>query len=118
MELIDFVFILGDVCSTMSISFSKGALSAQRSLQGTYSLSSKVNGVDSWISRTKAIWAYPQKNVWLIGRKAIKGGKVAGIYARRKSGTGVDSRELTWNYQNNKAWKRAKANEINIICLD
>ena len=111
-------FVLGDACSKISVNFSNGALSAQRSLQGTYSLSSKVNGVDSWTSRTKAIWAYPQKNVWLIGRKTIKVGKVGGIYARRKSGTSVDSRELNWNYQVSKAWRRANANEINVRCLD
>ena len=74
----------GDVCQTIQIRLKNEALSAQGSLQGTYKLSSKSsNGEQNWISDTKAIWANPKKDIWLIGSISKLGGEVAGVYAKR-----------------------------------
>ena len=66
-------FIL--VCKTIQINLKNEALSAQGTLEGTYTLSTVLsNGEANWVSDTKAIWAYPKKKIWLIGSLSKLGG--------------------------------------------
>ena len=91
------------------------ALSVQGSLQGTYILSTLYNGESKWISGTNAIWAYPKKDVWVIGHISQIGGEIGGIYARKIAGLGPDNKNLTWNYN---GWKKDDAKDIEIKCQD
>ena len=106
----------GDVCQRIKIILKNDALSAQRSLQGTYELSTLVNREQSWISSEKAIWSYPKKNIWLIGAKGKIGGEIAGVYGRRILETGPDNTKITWNYSNN-GWQVDVEKDIKVICV-
>ena len=109
-------FIL--VCKTIQISLKNEALSAQGTLEGTYTLSTVLsNGEANWVSDTKAIWAYPKKKIWLIGSLSKLGGEIAGVYARRVEGAGPDSDSIVWNYSSG-GWKRDDAKDIELKCQD
>merc|ERR1712061_945897 len=102
-----------DVCQTIRISLENNALTSQGSLQGKYSLWTPINKENSWTSTSKAIWFYPEKNIWLIGRKQKIGGDVAGVYASRILGSGPDNGDIIWNYSN-KGWKKDSAKDIKV----
>ena len=108
---------LGDVCQRIKIILKNDALSAQRSLQGIYELSTLVNGEQSWTSSEKAIWSYPKKNIWLIGAKGRIGGEIAGVYGRRILETGPDNKEIVWNYSND-GWKVDVEKDIKVTCVE
>ena len=104
------------MCQRIKIILRNDALSAQRSLKGTYELSTLVNGEQSWTSSKKAIWSYPKKNIWLIGAKGRIGGEIAGVYARKISETSPDNKEIIWNYSND-GWKVDVEKDIKVICV-
>ena len=104
------------MCQRIKVILKNDALFAQRSLQGTYELSTLVNKEQSWISSEKAIWSYPKKNIWLIGAKGKIGGEIAGVYGRRILETGPDNKEITWNYSNN-GWQVDVEKDIKVICV-
>jgi len=107
-----------ELCKTIQINLKNEALSAQGTLEGTYTLSTVLsNGEANWVSDTKAIWAYPKKKIWLIGSLSKLGGEIAGVYARRVEGAGPDSDSIVWNYSSG-GWKRDDAKDIELKCQD
>ena len=116
--------MLDNGCNALRVSLKKGkVLSAQKSLQGIYCLSYNIHEENSWVaaagkdSPERAIWAYPEKKIWLIGRKVKIATATSGVYARRKSGASPYSKGITWNYQS-KGWKKDDSNDIKVKCMD
>ena len=74
-------------------------------LQGTYLISTTVNGKPSWINGDYAIWFIPS-GLWIIGELSTIGQNLAYIYASNDF-SGLTAIENQWNYWNGSAWKLA-----------
>merc|ERR1712083_680237 len=105
-------------CNSLRVSLKNEAYSTQEALEGIYKLSSKnTTEGPNWIKNTKAIWAYPKKNIWYIGSMKNIGKDSGGIYARRIKEKGPDYDNLNWYYRS-KRWKSDDKKDISIKCLD
>ena len=90
------------------------ALASQGLLQGMYQISGLVNGKQSWISNSHAIW-YSLEYGWLIGDLDTIGENVCSIYANDDYG-GLDDTNNQWKYWDGSNWILASANDIFINC--
>ena len=69
MNLHKFCFVLETKSQTIKISLKNDVLVHQEIFEGTYEMSTPVNGHPSWISSTNAIWSNPDNPTnWVIGK--------------------------------------------------
>ena len=60
-------------CQTVIVKLKNGVflivLDEVVSMEGTFQLSSEVNGRESWTTSSRAIWYLPEYKDWLIGKR-------------------------------------------------
>ena len=83
-------------------------------LQGTYLLSTTVNGKPSWTNGDYAIWFLPSNGNWVIGLLNEIGQDLAYIYASNDF-SGLTAIENQWKYWTGYAWKLAPT-DISVTC--
>ena len=92
------------------------ALEAQRDKEGTYELSSNVNGQPSWISECCGIWYVLVWRIWMIGPLEFIGTDQGGIESK-VLGSKVESPEyiVEWNYHTENGWVPYNGNDDVIV---
>ena len=103
-------------CSALVVALKNEVLDNRGILQGTYSVSTTVNGKPSWINGDYAIWFEPSKSNWIFGDLSKIGQDLAYIYASNDF-SGLTAIENQWNYWTGYAWKLAP-NDISVTCND
>ena len=88
----------------------------QGTFEGTYELSTPVNGHPSWISSTNAIWSDPEyPDWWLIGKLDDIGQIAGGIIA-----TGMflgQTKTYEWRYWKGSELKTPAEDDIMVECI-
>ena len=83
--------------------------------QGTYEMSTSVNGKPSWTSQSKAIWYIQNCNMWVIGPLSSIGKPNGPIYT---TGTLFGANKSSeWNSHIEKTWKKLDKNDFTIECV-
>ena len=98
----------------MIVTLKNKVLSAQGIKQGMYQISHVINGKQSWISGSNAIWY--EHGDWTIGDLDDIGSSMSVIYAFDAYG-GLDDDKNDWQYYNpGHGWMLANANDVSIKC--
>ena len=93
-------------------------LKYQDKKQGTYKISSEVNGKPSWTSSSMAIWYIPESKVWGIGPVGSIGSSFIGIFGS-KNGMDYPYEIKEWKYVIDKdTIETATENDISIKCSE
>ena len=85
----------------------------QGNWQGIYQISDPINGKQSWISGSNAIWYW--QGDWLIGSLEDIGTMVGSMSLFDDHG-GLDNENNVWTYWTGYGWFNAGANEVSIDC--
>ena len=112
----DFPYLVyAEQCSAAIVTLKNGALASQGSLQGIYQISNPVNGKQSWISVSHAIWYNLAYDGWPIDSLEYIGEGFGQIFAYDNFG-GLDDTNNQWYYMDGSDWVLAGVNDINITC--
>ena len=103
-------------CPIVLVTLKNDLLAALGSIQGTYELSLPVNGKQSWISTSKAIWYSSDYNAWLIGELVKLGSNYASVAVVGEYGE-VDEISNDWMYVDGSNWIIANANDISVVLI-
>merc|ERR1711971_1139581 len=91
-------------CQTIKITLKNEVLTHHGEYQGTYEMSTSVNGKPSWTSQSKAIWYIQNRNMWVIGHLRNIGKPNGTIVT---TGTLFGANENgKWNSIIEKKWKK------------
>ena len=113
MSLNKFCIVLETKSQTIKISLKNDVLVHQETFEGTYEMSTSVNGKPSWISSTNAIWCNPNDNdYWMIGKLDDIGKNFGYIHSK-----GMFFGENEWLYWNGSELKTPKENDIIVECV-
>ena len=85
-------------CGSFKVNLKNNALTHQGNKQGTFQLSSPVNGRPSWTSESHAIWYIPIYKEWAIGNLDDIGEINGGIISERYSDVDDPRVILSWRY--------------------
>ena len=106
-------------CETIQITLSGAALAAQKSRDGFYVKSAKVNGKRSWTKDNHALWL-ASNGVWIVGSTRDIGKRIGYLHSRVGSDLPYGNTD-DWFYWNGKslaaggAWVNPKS-EITVAC--
>ena len=102
-------FILETKSQTIKISLKNDVLvKCQGIFEGTYEMSTPVNGKPSWISSTNAIWCAPNDtDNWVIGKLDDIGKNIGYILSK-----GMFLGQNEWLYWNGSELKTPKENDV------
>ena len=110
-------------CGSFRVKLKNNAATIQGTRQGTFQLSSPVNGRPSWTSESQAIWYVPIYKEWAIGHLDDIGGTIRGITSDRYNE--VDDRVddprviLSWQYWNGDEFVPPdEKNDIIVECIE
>ena len=113
MNLHKFCFVLETKSQTIKISLKNDVLVHQETFEGTYEMSTPVNGHPSWISSTNAIWSNPDFPAdWVIGKLDDIGKGFGYIHSE-----GMFLGQNEWLYWNGSELKTPKENDIIVECV-
>ena len=86
-------------------------------MEGTYQLSTEVNGKESWTTSSNAIWYVPKTKKWLIGNLAKRGTPTAYITSRFVYESERPYDVEYWNYYSSGSWIRyGSATDVTVKC--
>ena len=106
-------FILETKSQTIKISLKNDVLVHQGIFEGTYEMSTPVNGKPSWVSSTNAIWCIPSDtDYWIIGKLDDIGKNFGYIHSK-----GMFLVQKEWLYWNGSELKTPKENDIIVECV-
>ena len=106
-------FVLETKSQTIKISLKNDVLVHQGTFEGTYEMSTPVNGKPSWISSTNAIWCTPDDtDYWIIGKLDDIGTDFGYIHSE-----GMFLGQNEWLYWNGSELKTPKENDIIVECV-
>ena len=111
--------VIASLCGSLKVKLKNNVFTHHGYWQGTYQLSSTVNGRPSWTTESYAIRYLPNDKVWGIGKLEDIGNTISGI-------TSVDDNEvddpqhmLSWNYYSGDEWVVPdEKNDIIVECID
>ena len=86
--------------------------------EGTYQLSSTVNGRPSWTTESQAIWYVPEYKDWAIGSLENIGNTLSGISSVDDNEVDDPQHMVSWNYSNGDEWVVDEKNDIIVECID
>ena len=113
MSLNKFCIVLETKSQTIKISLKNDVLVHQERFEGTYEMSTPVNGHPSWISSTNAIWSNPDFPAdWVIGKLDDIGKNFGYIHSK-----GMFLGQNEWLYWNGSELKTPKENDIIVECV-
>ena len=113
MNLHKFCFVSETKSQTIKISLKNDVLVHQETFEGTYEMSTPVNGKPSWISSTNAIWCTPNDtDYWMIGKLDDIGKNSGYIHSK-----GMFWGQNEWLYSNGSELKTPKENDIIVECV-
>ena len=94
-----------------------GVLNEGVSVEGTYKLSAEVNGKESWITSSTAIWYRPEYKDWMIGNLADRGTQSAYIVSRFVYELERPYDVEYWNYYQFGGWvTNGSATDVIVKC--
>ena len=111
-------------CLSLRVNLKNNAATSQGKKQGTFQLSSPVNGRLSWTSESQAIWYVPFYKEWAIGNLDDIGERFRGITSQGKESLGnsetYDPQDvLSWLYWNGDEWLSPdEKNDIILQCIE
>ena len=86
-------------------------------MEGTYQLSTEVNGKESWTTSSNAIWYAPEYKLWGIGNLANKGKNVRFISSRFVYDLDQPYDVEYWYYSRSGSWiKNGSATDVTVKC--
>ena len=113
MNLNKFCFVLETKSQTIKISLKNDVLVHQETFEGTYEMSTPVNGKPSWISSTNAIWCTSNDtDYWMIGKLDDIEKNFGYIHSK-----GMFLGQNDWLYWNGSELKTPKENDIIVECV-
>ena len=119
--LMGFKFTGCDDCQTIVIELKNNALEADVSKQGIYQRSSCVNGRNSWVSPSNAVWYVPHYQEWYIGYLENIGTYLNGMQSFGQQGDLNCPYNVSignWQYFSGGAWIMPEdVNDISIGCF-
>ena len=103
-------------CQTIKLSLKNYIPVNLRNFEGTYEMSTAVNGHPSWISSMNAIWSNPDiPTDWVIGKLEAIGENKGYIYSR---GMFFGPKKTdNWRFRNKNGMKKIDKNNVIVECL-
>ena len=93
-----------------------GVLNEGVSAEGTYKLSTKVNGKESWTTSSNAIWYIPEYKKWGISYLAYRGTKRRFISSRFVYDLEQPYDVEYWDTWRSGSWEEASATDVTVKC--
>ena len=108
-------------CQTVIVKLKNGVfvivLDEVVSMEGTFQLSSEVNGRESWTTSSRAIWYLPEYKDWLIGNLDKRGTSNRFITSRFVYDLEQPYDVEYWNYYHSESWvTNGSATDVIVKC--
>ena len=110
-----FYQIIASHCQSLRVILKNNVLALHKLKQGTYDLSSLINGKLSWTSESQAIWFIPQWNQWAIGSIDSLGTNTSGIRSTQYSND--PQNVVSWDYSEAESGWWSADNDILVECI-